>query len=993
MADDEATQLGEHPEMQVENEGEIIGSPTELAEDSEPDVDVTGSGASGVNPRKVKIEKKRRRAARGRDDGLLPPVPDDTDDEDSPSKRALRSDDQPLSSREMRELLTGHLAEMKLAWGTFQGRLDKVEGEQSRAAFEVTNLQTRMRVAEKDVVQQKQHLSNHGTALENLTNEVKNMKVKLGEMDAKMSSSSAGGGPSDVAGRPDPWAAYLQQRAPNSGPQERKDPSHVGETDKGDLLSAEDMRTLVVGGWLQDTKRSIIEEESATVLGMAELKDLLDSEKLIIYGPRRSVGLLRFVTRPEEEFKDTKNRMWEIVKLLGRLKHALPSTRSAGEEKTLWASFVKTKNARVRSSHVSMVRRVAIALAKDHGQGDGANSLITSYDCDWNMGTLWNGSEKLGSATHRQPKGSDEIVLMSGGWVNVSAVARVAGCATDDSKRTGGATLASVCNTQMGESLYLEFGWTTNIDCDIVFCQEVARGDVGWNTEESDDFYWVTHRHDDQWRGAGIGIALDKFDSILHKVAGARGFWVVARLVGIGRIVLGSLHCHTGVTNAVYQAAVHEFCRLCPRKYRHLPLLCGADANEQTLWDENDATGKRRIGTCSSNLNALIHDLLQHGVEAIAPTTAHLHTPTHYPRDESRTGRQIDVLLSRHLYMTPLLIDPDRRHVIGSDHAIVMGDIMVASGPSSVRWGNDSRARWVVRDIPATEIVDEDDLIELARTCTRPRQTSKYRDPDGIKDAIAQARASGLPADWKSVHRMRRQARRKWSEDRLAAIVKGDWDQYRLLQNEKKRKRGWWGSLLANRRSVDLAGEIKSHLESKMTNPERPAAVWEAQLGELIRDCNDGGEFRPFVLLDVRTELQAMKCRSAVGPDGVGVHLLRVLASDDLHGPQLLSLINHIVETRQLPGSWETSFLALLAKIKLPESPADLRPICVSSAFHKLVNRLVCARALPIMDAKLLIFLAQSRVYGTSQKSGDTRFYYANLTLQIFLSVAFLDVG
>ncbi|CAE6965603.1 unnamed protein product [Symbiodinium sp. CCMP2592] len=443
MADDEATQPGAAPDMQVEEEDEVIGSPTELAEDSELDDAVGGIGeVEGVNPPgKVKVEKKRRRGARGlgsANGGRLPPVPDDSDEEeeDSPSKRALRSDDLPLSSREIRDLLTGHLAEMKTAWGSFQGRLDKVEGEQAKTTFEVSNLQSRLRVAEKDVAHQKQTTTTHGAALDNLTAEVKNMKVKIDALDSKFASAPAptGGVPDASAARSDPWAAYLNQRATNTMPADRKDPGPSGDVDRGDVLSAEDMRTLVVGGWLQDTKRSVIEEESAVILGIPEIKNFIDSDKLMIYGPRRSVGLLRFVTREGEEFKDTKNRMWEVIKVLGRLKHVLPSTRSSGEEKTLWASFVKTKNARAKSSHVSLTRRVAMMLAKDHETNPGVNSVVGAYDCDWNMGTIWNGAEKLGSATHRQPKCEDEFILLSGGWVNVSAVARVAGCATDEAK-------------------------------------------------------------------------------------------------------------------------------------------------------------------------------------------------------------------------------------------------------------------------------------------------------------------------------------------------------------------------------------------------------------------------------------------------------------------------------------------------------------------------------------------------------------------------------
>ncbi|CAE7621421.1 pol [Symbiodinium sp. CCMP2592] len=247
------------------------------------------------------------------------------------------------------------------------------------------------------------------------------------------------------------------------------------------------------------------------------------------------------------------------------------------------------------------------------------------------------------------------------------------------------------------------------------------------------------------------------------------------------------------------------------------------------------------------------------------------------------------------------------------------------------------------------EIVDEDDLIELAKSHTKPRTSQKYQDSPEIKEAIIAAKVSKLPADWKRVHRLRKQHRRLWAGSRLSRILAGDWDLYRQLQNEKKRRRGWWGNLLAEQGSEDLAARISLHLKEKMCSSDRSADVWEAELLAYIQNSHEDDVFMPFTLLDVRTELQGMKCRSAVGPDGIGVHLLREIASDDTLGPRLLGLINHIVQSRELPHSWETCFLALLAKVKLPTGPADLRPICVSSAFHKLVNRLVCSRALPLM--------------------------------------------
>ena len=84
------------------------------------------------------------------------------------------------------------------------------------------------------------------------------------------------------------------------------------ENDRGDTLTEDERRTLVVGGWLQDTRRSTIEEEAGVIFQTAEFKDILDADKLTIYGPRRSVGMLKFVQRDGESENDMRNRMWQL---------------------------------------------------------------------------------------------------------------------------------------------------------------------------------------------------------------------------------------------------------------------------------------------------------------------------------------------------------------------------------------------------------------------------------------------------------------------------------------------------------------------------------------------------------------------------------------------------------------------------------------------------------------------------------------------------------
>ena len=181
-------------------------------------------------------------------------------------------------------------------------------------------------------------------------------------------------------------------------------------------------------------------------------------------------------------------------------------------------------------------------------------------------------------------------------------------------------------------------------DLDIILAQEVSRGKEGWDEFSRDEFQWLVHRSGDHWRGVGIGVALDRFDSFVHRIATSRGIWAIVRIRGLGRVVLGSLHGHTEVTNDVYQSAIHEFVSACPRKYRHLPLLCGVDANEVPKWTICD-NGQLQIGSCSTNLNLLLHEGMQLGVHPISPEPTFQHAWSHFPRDESRSGRQIGGVL------------------------------------------------------------------------------------------------------------------------------------------------------------------------------------------------------------------------------------------------------------------------------------------------------------------------------------------------------------
>ena len=153
----------------------------------------------------------------------------------------------------------------------------------------------------------------------------------------------------------------------------RGDPPPPPDGGHRDELSEEDRRTLIVGGWAQDSKKQTMLEESRMFLERDGVKNLVDQKELIVWGPRRSFGVLKFQLREGEEPKEMRDRMWGVIQAARGSPVSLPSTTSLGATKNLWCSFTKTREARKRSAHASMIRRVCLSMVGDARANSEAN--------------------------------------------------------------------------------------------------------------------------------------------------------------------------------------------------------------------------------------------------------------------------------------------------------------------------------------------------------------------------------------------------------------------------------------------------------------------------------------------------------------------------------------------------------------------------------------------------------------------------------------------
>ena len=481
---------------------------------------------------------------------------------------------------------------------------------------------------------------------------------------------------------------------------------------------------------------------------------------------------------------------------------------------------------------------------------------------------------------------------------------------------------------------------------DVLLVREIARREPGWQTDECEQCVWTSFQHRGQWRGTAVGISTDIFDSVIARRQSSRGCALIVRLKNLGRYVFASVHAHTGVTGDVYEAAMQEVGQMLDNKWRHLPCVVGIDVNEEAQWfEDGDSRFGARPYMGSANFQAATESLTTRGLEPVPPKSEQRNDPTHFPRDPLRQGRQIDMILARQVRIDHVEIEPERRKAIGSDHALLLADIYLGKKERSNQWGPDSRPRWLNKEVPETIIVDWDDVANLARLCTGPRTSERYRDDDEVKTTFALARATMDPGDWKAAHKARKAARNKWCVDRRARILKGDWKAYREHKRDKNRRPGWWGRLIEEKSTEEITNEVYEHLAAKLQGPQ--TEDWNAEIEMCLADLPDDGGWLDFTKEEVSETIGEMNANKSVGPDAIGVDLLKYIIVHDTLGDEFTDLVNYTVRTTQTPGEWDTSLLALLAKVETPMKAKDLRPISMSSNAQKCINKLVMKRVFP----------------------------------------------
>ena len=437
---------------------------------------------------------------------------------------------------------------------------------------------------------------------------------------------------------------------------------------------------------------------------------------------------------------------------------------------------------------------------------------------------------------------------------------------------------------------------------DILLLQEIPRSTDGWGEDTTESFSWLSHQSSGQWRGVAIGISQDIYDSWTDRVSFDKGAAWLIRLKSNRRLVLGSIHLPTGVSTATYHAAVQDFKKALRSWHPDLPCCIGVDVNEVVKWtaaDEGECNGHVPLSS-GAKLDKFLEAVSGIRLRTIPPRMTDRWKPTHYPRDISREGRHIDAVLTRLLSCSSVTVIDDVRFHINTDHARIEFDIEV----QCTQWGkwHDSRPRWVNYDGPLPVPHNWDDMIQLGKDFTAPRRRVRYHDPPEVVQATAQAKTVAgeqSKAAWQHVHQLRRRFKRRWQKERASRVLGGDWFTYRDIQAAKKR-RNWWGRLLHERSSIEVAEDVTSQLTQKVWDAE---ISWDEELRRHVQAVScDQAPIHPITCREVCEALIKMKPKSSVGPDGVSVDLIKRIFEE--HPDALCELLTDVLFTGNLPPSW-----------------------------------------------------------------------------------------
>ena len=468
----------------------------------------------------------------------------------------------------------------------------------------------------------------------------------------------------------------------------------------------------------------------------------------------------------------------------------------------------------------------------------------------------------------------------------------------------------------------------------VVCFQELPRTRAGWQTTKVEEHYTLVQYRDDirQWRGNGILFDPGHF-TCLRRKANHIGVWLRLKHVETQvEMWVGSSRFSTGVTDDVTAEEVQEFLALRPPNPQLVILL--ADFNTRLAWSRGGGD-RGQLRPTTGRADNLLAELESKGLQLCPPTQSQWETPTSRPRRAGARGRQIDGAAIHGAPLPHTTIEEKSYTHIGGDHDRLYlklelapkGRVLttVATGP-----------RILTGSLPSLPEIDQEELMKLARSHTRPKPGARYKDPAEVKQRYLEAKRLGGEARWKAAHKARRQARDKWHKEKLIRASQRNWKDYKDLRQQQS------GATWAVHMSEEAYAAGKdpqewtiSHFRAIFTDPTgRDLPAWTR-----ARPQSD-----PFSMEELEMAVQNGKKGKSVGMDLTSFELLKGLMQDDQTAKALLKWMEEIRQGRPIPQQWLHTIVTLLPKTASPSGPGELRPISLGSAVGKVYGTMLLRR-------------------------------------------------
>ncbi|CAE7410353.1 unnamed protein product [Symbiodinium sp. KB8] len=379
---------------------------------------------------------------------------------------------------------------------------------------------------------------------------------------------------------------------------------------------------------------------------------------------------------------------------------------------------------------------------------------------------------------------------------------------------------------------------------------------------------------------------------------------------GPGWIDVAGLAAKTGVQQEELQKMVNE------QKFCELPKALG-EATECKF--RND--------------DIVILQEMPRNIELIPHGDSQVDTPTSQPRQQERQGRLIDFLAGARVTTRAVRVHVGSHKVLGTDHELIATELLL--GRLKGRRRPETKPRVLTKKLPTIVEVDQHELERLAKEYTKVKGGEGYKDPPSVKALFEMARFSRLAEDWKRAFAERRREKKAHQERQVQRVAEGDWSGYRKL---KMKKGGDWECHFAESQEGDPHKSIHDHLES-IYGSTPPT----------LNDFEPEGVFQPILPEELQEAVKQGKRGKSVGEDGTSLELIDGVLQAEGGESALLNWFNEMLESACLPDDWFSALMIILPKTARPDTPKQLRPICMSSSVSKIFCRILLNRAKPQM--------------------------------------------